>query len=86
MNSLPKAVEPLIQELADAFTQPTYRRFVVLPLPGILVRALSASDVGVVVESYGGFHPPRPLSQPESRGGWLLPSVPGGASGRAFRQ
>lgn len=86
MNSIPNAAEPLIQAFAVSLTRPTYRPFVVLLLPGILVRALSASDVGVVVESYGGLHPPWPLSQPESRGGWLLPSVPGGASGRAFRQ
>ena len=80
MSNLPKAAESLIHEFADAFTRPTYRRFVALPLPGIPVRALSASDVGVVVKSYGGFHPPWPLSQSESRGGWLPPSVPGGAS------
>lgn len=36
MNSIPKAAEPLIQEFADAFTRPTYRRFVVLLLAGIL--------------------------------------------------
>ena len=36
MNRIPKAAEPLIQEFADAFTRPTYRRFVVLLLAGIL--------------------------------------------------
>ena len=36
MNSIPKAAEPLIQPFADAFTRPTYRRFVVLLLAGIL--------------------------------------------------
>ncbi len=36
MNSIPKAAEPLIREFADAITRPTYRRFVVLLLAGIL--------------------------------------------------
>ncbi len=36
MNSIPKAAEPLIREFADAFTRPTYRRFVVLLLAAIL--------------------------------------------------
>lgn len=36
MNSIPKAAEPLIHPFADAFTRPTYRRFVVLLLAGIL--------------------------------------------------
>ena len=36
MNRIPKAAEPLIREFADAFTQPTYRRFVVLLLAAIL--------------------------------------------------
>jgi hypothetical protein len=30
MNSIPKAAEPLIHEFADAFTRPTFRRFVLL--------------------------------------------------------
>jgi hypothetical protein len=30
MNSIPEAAEPLIHEFADAFTRPTFRRFVVL--------------------------------------------------------
>ena len=36
MNRIPKAAEPLIREFADAFTRPTYRRFVVLLLAAIL--------------------------------------------------
>ena len=36
MNSIPKAAEPLIQEFADAFTRPTYRRFVILLFASIL--------------------------------------------------
>lgn len=33
MNRIPKAAEPLIREVAEAFTRPTSRRFVVLLLP-----------------------------------------------------
>ncbi|MEE9271000.1 MAG: transposase [Candidatus Krumholzibacteria bacterium] len=36
MNSIPKAAEPLIHEFADAFTRPTYRRFVVLLLAAMM--------------------------------------------------
>lgn len=36
MNSIPKAAEPLIREFADAFTRPTYPRFVILLLGAIL--------------------------------------------------
>jgi hypothetical protein len=36
MNSIPKAAEPLIREFADAFTRPTYPRFVILLLASIL--------------------------------------------------
>jgi len=35
MNNIPKAAEPLIRKFADAFTRPTYRRFVVLRLAAI---------------------------------------------------
>jgi hypothetical protein len=36
MFSIPKAAEPLIQEFAGAFTRPTFRRFVLLLLAGVL--------------------------------------------------
>lgn len=36
MNRIPKAAEPLIREVADAFTRPTSRRFVVLLLAALM--------------------------------------------------
>ena len=36
MGSIPRAAEPLLQEVSEAFTQPTYRRFVVLLFAAIL--------------------------------------------------
>jgi len=36
MRSIPRAAEPLLQELADAFTRPTFRRFTVLLFAAIL--------------------------------------------------
>lgn len=36
MRSIPRAAEPLIREFAQAFTQPTYQRFVVLLFAAIL--------------------------------------------------
>ena len=60
MNSIPKAAEPLIQEFADAFTRPTYRRFVVLLLAAILTTG--RRTVTNLLRTVSGLAPGHPSS------------------------
>lgn len=58
MNSIPRAAEPLLEEMADAFTRPTFRRFTVLLFAAILTTGRrTVSNLLRTVQTLAPGHP-----------------------------
>lgn len=58
MNSIPRAAEPVLQEMAEAFTRPTFRRFTVLLFAAILTTGRrTVSNLLRTVQALAPGHP-----------------------------